>query len=119
MKKQLMNLCLYAGAAIAAAVPGFAQSEILVKVPFDFTVGATQMPAGDYAFREDSSGIVFITAQSQKKTIGVLTSADSPNFNNETFLRFDKINGKYTLATVSMIAEPNRRIISPSVPAKK
>lgn len=114
-----MNVCLYAGAAIAAAVPGFAQSEILVKVPFDFTVGATQMPAGDYAVREDSSGVLFITAQAQRRTIGVLTSADSPNFANETSLRFDKVNGKYTLSTVSMFAEPNRRIVAPSLPVKK
>ena len=117
MKKQIVKLCLFAGASFAAAVPGFSQSEILVKVPFDFTVGATAMPAGEYALREDSSGIVFITAQGIRKTIGVLTSAENPNTTNETALRFDKVNGKYTLSTVSMFAEPSRRIVP--VSAKK
>ena len=118
MKKHLMNLCLYTAAACAASVPGFAQSsQLLVKVPFDFTVGATTMPAGAYAVREESNGIVFITSQENRKTIGVLTSADNPNQGNETSLHFDKVNGKYMLSTVAMFAEPSRRIVS--APAKK
>lgn len=49
MKKQLMNVCLFAAAACAATVPGFAQSNrINVKAPFNFTVGETALPAGDY-----------------------------------------------------------------------
>jgi len=60
------------------------------------------MPAGDYAVREDSSGIVFITAQGIRKTVGVLTSAEHPDTSN------DKVNGGYTLSTVSMFAEPSR-----------
>ena len=118
MKKQLMNMCLYAAAACAATVPGFAQSaQILVKVPFEFTVGETTMPAGDYSLREQSNGIVFITSQERHKTIGILTSADNPNQANETSLRFDKVNGKYTLSTVAMFAEPSRRVLA--APAKK
>jgi len=114
MKKQLANLCLFAAGALAAAVPGFAQSspQLMVKVPFEFTVGATPMPAGDYSLREDASGIVFITSQDQRKTIGVLTSADTPNTGNETMLKFDKVNGRYSLSQVSMYSEPSRRILS-------
>ena len=112
MKKQLVNLCLFAAAACAATVPGLAQSsQILVKVPFDFTVGSTPMPAGDYSLREDSTGVVFITSQELRKTIGVLTSADTPNQSNETALRFDKVNGRYSLSEVVMFAEPSRRIL--------
>jgi hypothetical protein len=115
MKNHLVNLCLFAGATFAATVPGFAQtSQLLVKVPFDFTVGATAMPAGDYTLREDSTGVVFITSQENRKTIGVLTSADNPNQNNETALKFDKVNGHYSLSQVIMFAEPSRRILSPS-----
>ena len=120
MKKQLVNLCLFAASACALAVPGFAQtSQLTVKVPFDFTVGATQMPAGDYSLREDSSGIVFITSQENRKTIGILTSADNPNQNNETALKFDKVNGHYSLSEVVMFAEPARRILSPALAKKK
>jgi hypothetical protein len=111
MKKQLLNLCLFA-ASFVVAVPGFAQSsQILVKVPFEFTVGSTAMPAGDYSLREDSSGVVFITSQERRKTIGILTSADSPNLSNESALRFDKVNGHYSLSEVVMFAEPGRRIL--------
>lgn len=115
MKKTLVNLFLYAAAAIAASAPGFAQSsEILVKVPFDFTVGATAMPAGDYSLREDSSGVVFITSQGLRKTVGVLTYADMPNMGNEPALRFDKVNGRYNLSEVVMFSEPTRRILAPA-----
>lgn len=116
MKKRLLNVCLLAAAACAASVPGFAQSSrITVKVPFDFTVGSTAMPAGDYLVEEDSSGVVFITSEgTTRKTIGVLTSADLPDRNNEPALRFDKINGRYNLSEVMMYAEPSRRIITSS-----
>jgi hypothetical protein len=120
MKKQVMNVCLFAAASVVASVPGFAQtSQITVKVPFNFTVGATQMPAGDYFVREDSSGVIFITSQELRKTIGILTSADNPNQGNETSLKFDKVNGSYTLSEVSMFAEPSRRILAPAVAKKK
>jgi len=121
MKKQIVNMCLFAAAACASAVPGFAQSsQLTVKVPFDFTVGSTPMPAGDYFLREDSTGVVFITSQDLRKTIGVLTSADLPNFSNETALKFDKVNGRYSLSEVTMFAEPSRRILgSPKAKSSK
>ena len=112
MKNQLMNVCLFA-AACASTVPGFAQSNrINVKVPFNFTVGATALPAGDYSLQEDASGVVFITSQELRKTIGVLTSADTPEHSNEPSLKFDKVNGRYILSEVVMQSEPSRRIIS-------
>jgi len=114
MKKQLINLCVFGAAALAAAVPGMAQSEILVKVPFSFTVASTPMPAGDYSLREDSSGVVFITSQDLHKTIGVLTSADLPNQGNETALRFDKVKGQYSLSEVVLWSEPSRHILGSS-----
>ena len=51
MKKSFVNLCLFAAAACAAAVPGYAQSSqmLMVKVPFDFTVGKVSLPAGSYS----------------------------------------------------------------------
>jgi len=112
MKKQLINLCVLAAAACAATVPGMAQSSLLlVKVPFDFTVGSTPMPAGDYAVREDSTGVMFITSQELHKTIGVLTSADMPNQSYESALRFEKINGHYSLREVVLSSEPSRYVL--------
>jgi hypothetical protein len=112
MKKQLINLCVFAAAACASTVTGLAQSpQMLVKVPFDFTVGSTPMPAGDYSVREDSTGVMFITSQDLGKTIGVLTSADAPTQGNETALRFDKVNGRYSLIEVVLLSEPSRRVL--------
>ena len=113
MKNHLVNLCLFAASSFVSAVPGFAQSsQLVVKVPFAFTVGSTPMPAGGYSLREDSSGVVFITSQESRKSIGVLTSADNPNQSNETALKFDKVDGRYSLSEVIMFAEPSRRIIA-------
>jgi hypothetical protein len=115
MKKQLINWCVFAAAACAASVPASAQSnQVLVKVPFAFTVGATSMPAGDYSVREDSTGVMFITSQERRKTIGVLTSADVPNQSSEAALRFDKVNGHYSLSEVVLTSEPSRRILAAS-----
>ena len=105
-------MCIYSAVALAAAVPGMAESEILVKVPFNFTVGSTPLPAGGYSLREDASGVVFITSQDLHKTIGVLTSADLPNQGNEPALRFDKVNGQYSLSEVVLWAEPSRHILA-------
>ena len=119
MKKQLTNLCVFAAAACAATVPGLAQSsQMLVKVPFAFTVGSTAMPAGDYSVREDSTGVMFITSQELRKTIGVLTSADMPNQSSEAALRFDKVNGRYSLSEVVLSSEPSRRILGSIIKTK-
>jgi hypothetical protein len=80
-------------------------------VPFDFTVGSTPMPAGDYSVREDSTGVMFITSQELRKTIGVLTSADTPNQGNDAALKFDKVNGHYSLSEVILATEPSRRVL--------
>ena len=112
MKRQLINLCVFIAVACASTAAALAQSNpMLVKVPFDFTVGSTPMPAGDYSVREDSTGVMFITSQGLGKTIGVLTSADMPNQSNEAALRFDKVNGRYSLSEVILSAEPSRRIL--------
>jgi hypothetical protein len=117
MKKQLIDFCIFAAGICAASVPGLSQSpQIQVKVPFNFTVGSTPMPAGDYSLREDSTGVVFITSQELRKTIGVLTSADTPNQSNEAALKFDKVNGHYSLTEVVMLSEPSRRIIASAKP---
>jgi hypothetical protein len=47
-----------------------------------------------------------------RKTIGVLTNADTPDRTGESALRFDKVNGRYNLSEVLMFAEPSRRIIT-------
>ena len=119
MKKQLVNFCLFSALACAAAVPGLAESSITVKVPFDFTVGVTAMPAGDYLLHEDAAGVVFITSQDSRKTIGFLTSADAPERLSEPALKFDKVNGRYNLSEVILTAEPSRHVLAASAPKTK
>ncbi len=111
MKRTLIDLCVFTAAALASTVPGLAQSELRVKVPFNFTVGETPMPAGDYQLREDSTGVVFITSQELHKTIGVLTFADAANQSSEAALKFDKLKGQYSLREVVLMSEPSRHIL--------
>lgn len=56
--------------------------------------------------------MVFITSQDLRKTIGVLTSADAPDRSNEASLKFDKVNGHYSLSEVVLLAEPSRKILT-------
>jgi hypothetical protein len=96
------------------ATSGFAQSSahVTVKVPFDFTAGNVALPAGDYSFQEDQSGIVTISSLNTQKSIMVLTNADTNVADAaEPRVKFDKVNGAYTLTEIQVAGEPGRRIV--------
>jgi hypothetical protein len=96
------------------ATSGFAQSSahVTVKVPFEFTAGNATLPAGDYSFQEDQSGVVTISSLNTLKSIMVLTNADT-NVSDaaEPLVKFDKVNGAYTLTEIQVAGEPGRRIV--------
>jgi len=96
------------------ATSGFAQTSghVTVKVPFAFTAGNVTLPAGEYNFQEEQSGIVTISSLSTLKSVMVLTNADT-NISSEDAprLKFDKLNGAYTLTGIELAGEPGRRIV--------
>ena len=96
------------------ATSGFAQTNghVTVKVPFQFTAGNVTLPAGDYSFQEEHSGIVTISSLDTRKSVMVLTNADTSVADaSEPRVRFEKVNGAYSLAEIEIAGEPGRRVV--------
>ena len=108
-----LKLSFLSAALLAlTATTGFAQSSshVVVKVPFEFTAGNATLPAGDYTFQEDHDGIVTISSLSSLKSVMVLTSASTVNDTTQPLVKFDKVNGVYTLTEIDITGEPGRRL---------
>jgi hypothetical protein len=96
------------------ATSGFAQAtgHVTVKVPFAFTAGNVTLPAGDYSFQEETSGIVTISSLDTHKSVMVLTNADTNVADaSEPRVKFDKVNGAYSLTAIEIAGEPGRRLV--------
>ncbi len=96
------------------ATAGFAQNtgHVTVKVPFEFTAGNVTLPAGDYSFQEDHAGIVTISSLNSRKSVMVLTSANTfVSESGDPRLKFDKVNGAYSLTEIDITGEPGRRLV--------
>jgi hypothetical protein len=96
------------------ATSGFAQTtgQVTVKVPFVFTAGSVTLPAGEYNFQGGQSGIVTISSLSTRKSVMVLTNAESTlSTEHAPRLKFDKVNSVYSLTEIQITGEPGRRII--------
>lgn len=64
MNRTLKSLTMAAAAVLTLGVSGaFAEEQVAVKVPFEFRVGKTPMPAGDYAVTKlgASAGMVRVS----------------------------------------------------------
>ncbi len=110
-----LKVSLFSAAALAlTASQGFAQSagKVSVKVPFGFTAGSTALPAGNYDFSEDRTGVMYISSAENHKAIVVLTNPEPGGTGrDQPSLKFDKVNGQYSLTEVNMLGEPSHRII--------
>jgi hypothetical protein len=86
MKQLMVRSSVFFGLLAALTIGVFAQSSpgVRVHVPFQFVLGRTVMPAGDYAVEQDStSGIVYFQSR------GAHGSAAAISINNGAAL-----NGK-------------------------
>jgi hypothetical protein len=114
MTKTIKLSFLTAACFALSATTGFAQStgRVQVKVPFEFSAGNATLPAGEYNFQEETTGVVFISSLDARKSVMVLTNPGATN-NAATapIVKFDKVNGVYNLTEVGMIGEPSRTIV--------
>jgi hypothetical protein len=110
-----LKLSLFSAAFLAlTATSAFAQNSghVTVKVPFSFTAGNVTLPAGDYAFQEDHTGIVTISSLNSLRSVMVLTSADNAiSESDQPRLKFDKVNGVYSLTEIEIAGEPGRHLV--------
>lgn len=114
MNKTLKVSLFLAAAVVSSAVSSFAQTSgrVSVKVPFEFTAGTTTLPAGEYNFQEDASGVVYISSAELHKAIVVLTNAEPASTTaNPAAVRFEKTGEQYSLTEIDLLGEPARRVI--------
>ena len=94
----LMNL-----AAAAALTTGFAMAQpaasLTASIPFDFTVGKTKMPAGDYNIASNPmTGVVIVRGVKCRRSAAVLTIPSDARQREESYLTFRVLGDKHYLA---------------------
>ncbi len=101
MNRRFMIVAMaFALLAIVGSGAAYAQSVTIVNVPFAFTAGAKQLPAGKYEVRaDDTTQTITLTPEHGAATVvGALTRLGlrHPIENGE--LVFDKVENNYTLS---------------------
>lgn len=109
MRKQISRFIAFLGIAlIVTVVPANAERrsdmEMKVEVPFAFTVGDKQLPAGEYTIKRvsDTSSVYWIQSKDGRKvesTLSVARTTDRTGI-SRTKAVFNSYNGNYFLSEV-------------------
>ncbi len=87
---------------VVIATPARADERLIARVPFDFIVGRSHLPAGDYVFTETSaSGVVSIASADSRRHVLVLTDGDSGRPPAHPELVFERYEGQNFLARIT------------------
>jgi hypothetical protein len=95
------SLITLAAVVALASVSGYAQSSSMrVSIPFEFTVGQTVLPAGDYAVQGNSlAGLVSIqTTNLNSRAFATAIRAVRSNAQDQPTLVFNHYGSSYFLA---------------------
>jgi hypothetical protein len=100
MKRNVFGALMTLIVACAIAVPSVhAQKVLTADVPFAFTVGSSQMPAGAYEVAQLDRATLIETRDRHDKVLGLYNYA-GPSKADETKLVFDKIGNSYFLREI-------------------
>jgi len=106
---------LLAAAAIAVGMAPSVRAEdtIIANVPFAFTVGHIQMPAGEYVVTEEpeGSGLLSINTADGHHLAFTYTIAANEGTPGKPQLVFEKLSGQYFLARVIPMSGEERDIV--------
>jgi hypothetical protein len=123
MKTTMKTLSLIVTAAAAGlGVPSTARAEgpITAKIPFDFIVGDTRLPAGDYTIQEASDGSPVLLVENSDRADGSLVStiaAVSTNGNvAQPDVEFETFGNEHFLSRIDLHDGTAREIVlTPSI----
>jgi hypothetical protein len=102
MKRNLFGILTTLTLALLISVPLSAQTIATATVPFDFTVGQTQMPAGTYDISPLAHGAMVIRdGKTAKSVASVFRWEDAGKGDSATKLVFHKYGDKYFLSQVA------------------
>jgi hypothetical protein len=102
MKHRILGILTTTTLALLISVPLSAQTIARVTVPFDFTVGQTQMSAGTYEVSPLAHGAIVIRdSKAAKSVLSVVRSERTRGSDSGATLLFNKYGDKYFLSQVS------------------
>ena len=101
MKRNVFGalMTLIVAAAIAVPVVNAQQTIMSANVPFAFSVGNSQLPAGTYAVREMDRATLIQSKDSKNSVLGIYAYA-GPSKADETKLVFHKVGDHYFLTEI-------------------
>lgn len=101
--KKVQFAVLAAGLLLAAAAAQAQSIQVQAKVPFDFIVGSSTLPAGEYKIQTMGAGekaLVIRSLDQDAQTLVLAQSCRSSNASNKTKLVFRRYGREYFLAEV-------------------
>jgi hypothetical protein len=102
MKRNLFGILTTLTLALLISVPLSAQTIAIANVPFDFTVGQTQLPAGTYDISPLAHGAIVIrNGNTAKSVMSIFRWEDARKGDSTTKLVFHKYGDKYFLSQVA------------------
>lgn len=103
MKHNLIGILITLAVSLLISVPiTHAQTATTATIPFAFTVGQTEMPAGTYTIsRESDSAIVIRDSNTAKGVLSLFSSEQAGSSDDTPKLVFNKYGNKYFLSLVS------------------
>ena len=101
MQRNLMTAILTTLAPLLLiGVPStYAQTAISATVPFNFTVGKAEMPAGTYTISQVSSSVIEI--KGSKSVVSIVLSGSGSSNDSTAKLVFNRYGDRYSLSEVS------------------
>lgn len=102
MKRNTLGALMTLIAALTIVAPTIhAQTTILTaNVPFAFSVGQNQLPAGSYAVREIGDRATLIQSKDGRQHVMGLYNYAGPSKTDESKLVFDKVGDHYFLTQI-------------------
>ena len=102
MKRNLFGILTTLTFALLISIPLSAQTLATANVPFDFTVGQTQLPAGTYNISPLAHGAILIRdGKTAKSVASIFRWEDAGKGDSVTKLVFHKYGDKYFLSQVA------------------
>ena len=106
MKKNTLPILAILGLTtllVASPVSARSSAVMWASIPFEFTVGKTVLPAGQYTVKTDyvSSGVLLIQGSDGGHSVMILTNTAYANHSmDETLLVFNRYGSQYFLSKV-------------------
>lgn len=117
--RRIFAIGCMAMAMIAAASSAFAQYASKATIPFDFHVGSTVMPAGDYKIWCGSSDTIWFRNQDGRNSAVAMSANSGDPYSAPTKLTFNVYRNQYFLAKTTGEHGQNERVYGMTKPEKR